>query len=304
MRSRERSSYFSSIIRESFQSITRNSLMSTAAAVSIIAAMLILGVFLIFSANIAKMTQTVENNLEIKVFLKEGVSEAQKEVLYQALLADPNVEDVRYESKREALDNFSNSLKDYTGLLDSYTDENNPMPESYIVKATSGDKLAEIKEAAAAHTDSVEYVKYEENFITSLMKFNNFINFFSISLMIVMSVIALFLIYNTIRLTVVNRRREIEIMKYIGATDSFIQTPFVLEGTFLGVISAVFALLLIRVVYYYLLGIVNGSVMTTLQSSFVSPGFLMWIIFGCFMVYGIIVGAAGAVIATRKYLNV
>ena len=93
----------------------------------------------------------------------------------------------------------------------------------------------------------------------------------SIVVLIVLSVISLFLIYNTIKLTVFARRKEIGIMKYVGATDAYIRTPFVLEGTFLGLIAAVVAVMIVRLAYYYILGMLGGSVLLPMTSALATP---------------------------------
>ncbi|MGI6108931.1 MAG: permease-like cell division protein FtsX [Eubacteriaceae bacterium] len=305
MPSREKPTYAPSIFREAFQSLTRNALMTTAAAVSIVAALIILGVFILFSSNIQQMTANVESNLEIKVFLKDGTTDAQKETIYETLKSDPNTDSIRFETKAEALDNFSSQLQDYTDLLGSYSSSDNPLPESYIVTAKNGEDIQSIVTAANSLKDNgVEYVKYGENYINSLLRFNHFINVVSIVMLVIMSVIALFLIYNTIRLTVVNRSREIQIMKYVGATDRYIQAPFVLEGILLGTISAAAAVLFIRLAYLYVLGMVNGSVMLNVSNSLISPNMVFGQLSLIFILYGIVIGAVGAVIATRKFLDV
>lgn len=292
-------------MREAAQSLERNRLMTIAAAISIVAALIILGVFILISTNIQRATSNVESNLEIKVFLKDDTTAEQKETIYQALIADPNVDSIRFETKAEALDNFSSQLQDYTDLLDSYTGDNNPLPESYILTVKSGDDIQSVVSLANSYQDQgVEYVKYGENYVNSLLRFNHFINIVSVVILVIMSVIALFLIYNTIRLTVVNRSREIQIMKYVGATDMYIQAPFVLEGIFLGVISAAIAVLFIRLAYLYILGQVNGLVMLSISDTFIAPNEIFAQLSAVFFGYGILVGTIGSIIATRKFLDV
>lgn len=292
-------------MREAAQSLDRNRLMTIAAAISIVAALIILGVFILISTNIQRATKNVESNLEIKVFLKDDTTAEQKETIYQALIGDPNVDSVRFETKAEALDNFSSQLQDYTDLLDSYTGDNNPLPESYILTVKNGDDIQSVVSLANSYQDQgVEYVKYGENYVNSLLRFNHFINIVSVVILVIMSVIALFLIYNTIRLTVVNRSREIQIMKYVGATDLYIQAPFVLEGIFLGVISAAIAVLFIRLVYLYILGQVNGLVMLSISDTFIAPNEIFAQLSAVFFGYGILVGTIGSIIATRKFLDV
>lgn len=305
MSQREKPNYLPSIMREAAQSLDRNRLMTIAAAISIVAALIILGVFILISTNIQRATKNVESNLEIKVFLKDDTTAEQKETIYQALIGDPNVDSIRFETKAEALDNFSSQLQDYTDLLDSYTGDNNPLPESYILTVKNGDDIQSVVSLANSYQDQgVEYVKYGENYVNSLLRFNHFINIVSVVILVIMSVIALFLIYNTIRLTVVNRSREIQIMKYVGATDLYIQAPFVLEGIFLGVISAAIAVLFIRLVYLYILGQVNGLVMLSISDTFIAPNEIFAQLSAVFFGYGILVGTIGSIIATRKFLDV
>lgn len=305
MSQREKPNYLPSIMREAAQSLDRNRLMTIAAAISIVAALIILGVFILISTNIQRATKNVESNLEIKVFLKDDTTAEQKETIYQALIGDPNVDSVRFETKAEALDNFSSQLQDYTDLLDSYTGDNNPLPESYILTVKNGDDIQSVVSLANSYQDQgVEYVKYGENYVNSLLRFNHFINIVSVVILVIMSVIALFLIYNTIRLTVVNRSREIQIMKYVGATDLYIQAPFVLEGIFLGVISAAIAVLFIRLAYLYILGQVNGLVMLSISDTFIAPNEIFAQLSAVFFGYGILVGTIGSIIATRKFLDV
>ncbi len=305
MSSHEKPNYLPSIFREAFQSFDRNRLMTVAAAVSIVAALIILGIFVLLSNNIQLATQNAESNLEIKVFLKEDVTQEQKDQIYQKLSADSNISTIRYESKAEALDNFSNQIQDYSQLMGAYTGDNNPLPESYVLTVNSGDNIQDVVSLANSLQDNgVEYVKYGENYVNSLLRFNKFINIISITILVVMSVIALFLIYNTIRLTVVNRSREIQIMKYVGATNFYIQAPFILQGVLLGCISALIAVLFIRGAYLYALGMVNGSVLLSVSENFVSPNTVFVELAAIFLVYGLVVGAVGSYIATRRFLDV
>ncbi len=304
MPSHNRPSYLPSIIKESFQSISRNTLISIAAIVSIIATLLILGIFIIFSVNVSQLTQVAEENSEIQIFLLEGVTQEQKDNLLEILENDERVSEVTYESKEEALENFSKSLNNYQELLGDYTEENNPLPESFIVKTYNIEDLAAIRDLANEYKDEVEYVRYQESFINSLSNFTQFIRILSIGLIAIMSVIAFFLIYNTIRLTVANRRKEISIMKSIGATNSYIQIPFILEGTFIGLISAFLSVLLVILVYYYVIGYLSGNLIFSTSTLFISPRNIIILILISFTLYGAIIGSIGAAFATRRYLEV
>ncbi|ALU13829.1 permease-like cell division protein FtsX [Eubacterium sp.] len=293
------------ILRDTAQSMQRNSLMSIAAVFSIIAALIILGIFLVLTINIRQATANVESQLEMKIFLKVDYTEEQRAGLERDLKANPLISEVRFETKDEALENFSSSLEDYTGLLSDFSSENNPMPASFIVQVKDSESMDDVKAFALTYQDKgVEYVKYGEEYINALLNFNHFANTMSIVVLIVLSVISLFLIYNTIKLTVFARRKEIGIMKYVGATDAYIRTPFVLEGTFLGLIAAVVAVMIVRLAYYYILGMLGGSVLLPMASALATPDQVMGQLIFFFTVYGVVIGAVGSVFAIRKFLDV
>lgn len=300
---REHSSYFPSIVKESIHSITRHKLISTAAAIAIIAALLILGVFIVFTVNINHLTQVAEGNLQIRVFLRDDITDEQRSALYDILNADERISEINFESKEEALENFAESLSEYSDLLSDYSGEDNPLPESFIVSTYKVEDLAAIRDLANEYPEVVEYVRYQENFINSLTRFTNFINIFSFVVLLIMSIIALVLIYNMIRLTVANRRKEIDIMKSLGATNSFIRTPFILEGTFLGLLSAVVSYLLLITIYYYGVGFLSGSILFSIDSFFVSPNSIVILLVLSFVIYGCLLGSIGAAVATNKYLD-
>ena len=147
--------------------------------------------------------------------------------------------------------------------------------------------MDDVKAFALTYQDKgVEYVKYGEEYINALLNFNHFANTMSI------------------KLTVFARRKEIGIMKYVGATDAYIRTPFVLEGTFLGLIAAVMAVMIVRLAYYYILGMLGGSVLLPMTSALATPDQVMGQLIFFFTVYGVVIGAVGSVFAIRKFLDV
>ena len=165
------------ILRDTAQSMQRNSLMSIAAVFSIIAALIILGIFLVLTINIRQATANVESQLEMKIFLKVDYTEEQRASLERDLKANPLISEVRFETKDEALENFSSSLDDYTGLLSDFSSENNPMPASFIIQVKDSESMDDVKAFALTYQDKgVEYVKYGEEYINALLNFNHFAN--------------------------------------------------------------------------------------------------------------------------------
>lgn len=294
-----------SIFRDTTISIERNNLMSLASILSVMAALIILGIFTLFSANLTYITDNIESALEMKVFLQANISEAEQAKLESYLQQNALVKDVRFESKDEALDKFSDSLEEYSGMLEGYNSENNPLASSYVVSLDDPSHFEELKAELEATTGmGVDYVKYGEDFLNVMMDFSNFSQTLSLIILGILTIISIFVIYNTIKLTCFARRREISFMKYVGATNWYIRMPFVLEGMFLGGIGAVIATLILRTAYLYILAYVNSSVYLPMDSPLLSPSTIILPIFIFGIVYGVVIGAFGSIFSIRKFLDV
>lgn len=294
-----------SIIRDAIQSIKRNSLMSIAAVFSIMAALIILGIFLLLTINVSQATENIESNQQMQIFLSQDCTDEQRTAIESALQNNELVAKIDFESSDQALQNFSEELGQDSTLLDSFNETNNPMPASFLVEVKNPEDMESLKAFALQFEgQGVEYVKYGEDYFNALLSFNSFANTLSLIVFIVLSVISLFLIYNTIKLTVFARRKEIGIMKYVGATNAYIRAPFILEGMFLGIVAAVVALLSIRLCYYYILGILNGNVLMPMTTILATPDQVMGRLIFFFLLYGVVIGAVGSVFAIRKFLDV
>jgi len=293
------------VVRDTLKSIERNNLMSVASVLSVIAALIILGIFLILTINVEEVTKDVESKLELKIFLQSDFTDTQGKTIQQALEKSSLIESVTFESAEEALEKFTVSLEDYAPLLSGYNSENNPMPASFVVRVTDPEDMDEVQNLAMSFRgNGVEYVRYGQEYVEALVSFNKFTNTLSIVVLAVLSMISIFIIYNTIKLTVFARRREIGIMKYVGATNSYIRAPFILEGTMLGLMGAIVAFLIIRITYYYILGLVGGNLFLPVDATLASPDTVMGQLLFFFLIYGGFIGAVGSIFAIRKFLDV
>ena len=291
-------------IRDSFQNIKRNSLMSVASILSVVAALIIIGVFLVFALNLNYMTQGIEDNLEIKVYLNDNLNDTQLSQIKTQLESSKLCKSVTYESKNDALTNFKQDFGDKSYLLNGYEGKNNPLPASYIVKVTDSTRLKDMYEYSK-NIEGVKDVVYGEEVVDNLLKFNDMASIVCIVIFIVLSIVSIFIIYNTIKLTVYARRNDITVMKYVGATDWFIRFPFLIEGSILGLLGSSISILIIRNIYYYVVGFIQGGgTGLPIGSSIAPPGFIMGEVTILFIVYGIIIGAAGSAFSIRKFLDV
>ena len=221
------------------------------------------------------------------------------------LKANDQITEVSYISAEQALADFSASLKEYSGLLNGYNASNNPMQASFNVKIADPMRIKEVKAYAETLSgDGVSSVKYGEEYVDALTTFSRFTTIFCVALIIVLSVVSLFIIYNTIKLTCFARRREIRVMRYVGASNWYIRAPFVLEGTILGFIAAILALLLIRLNYFFLLSYVQQAVYLPMNAQLVPPQQIMGPLAIFSILYGVIIGSVGSLVSMRKFLDV
>ncbi len=293
-----------STTRDAAQSIERNNLMSIASVLSVVAALIILGIFFVFTMNLHHITNTIESSLELRVYLVSGYTEQQRTEVESALAADPRVLSLSFESEDEALTKFADSLENYSGLLSGYNSENNPMQASYVIQVDSAENLSEVRNYAEGLTNiGVDSVEYGEEMVNVMIDFSRVSNTACIIVTIVLTVISFFIIYNTIKLTCFARRREIRVMRYVGATNWYIRLPFLLEGVFLGCIGALVAVLIIRSGYYYLMGYVTNVVSLPMGSDLVDPTVLMGPILIFCLIYVVIIGAFGSLFSIRKFLD-
>ncbi len=272
---------------------------------SVVSALVIVGVIFTIVINVNHIIDQIEGNLEIKVYLLDDATQLQRDYIYNNLLADENVESVTYESRQQALENFKASLgEDSEYLFSGYTDGNSPIPDSYIVKLKTPENIHDVY-LKAVEMDGVRDAVYGEQTVEKLLSFTKFTNIISWVIFAILSLIAVFIIFNTIKLTVFSRKNEITIMKYVGATNWYIRIPFIIEGSLLGVFGALISVLILRSLYYFVYGILIGSLTTLpLGATLASPSAVITQIFVYFVLYGILLGTIGSSFSIKKFLHV
>ncbi|GAB7387984.1 permease-like cell division protein FtsX [Bacillaceae bacterium] len=237
--------------REGVKNIGRNGWMSFASVSAVSVTLLILGVFLLLALNVNHIARNVEKQVEIRVFLdvttdEKGIAEVEKKI---ALI--PEVATSRFVSKEQGLKELKESFGEKAYLLDGLEKEN-PLPDSFVVKAKRPQDTEKVAKEIEkfAHVNSVRYGK---GYIERLFTVTETIRNLGLALIIGLAFTAMFLIANTIKLTIVARRKEIEIMKLVGATNGFIRWPFFVEGLLMGLLGSLLPIALLMGGYAYLL---------------------------------------------------
>lgn len=285
--------------KETFYSLFRNKFMAVASVLTVTLSMFILGVFLCAVLNINHMATYLENQVEMTVYLKDGLNTEQVMAVGKKLKALPDLKEIKFTNKDQAMAEFKQRLGDQQGILDAIN--GNPLPSSY---STSFATPASLKNAVGIVTQytEVDSVQYGQDIIEQLYKVAQVIRIGGIILIIFLAGAELFIISNTIRLTVFARRREIQIMKYVGATNGFIRWPFIFEGMIIGFIGSGLSAFILWEGYKVVL-------MEMAQAGLVFiPMIPLWPFIGYMTIMllaaGIIIGILGSTISLRKYMKV
>ena len=243
---------FKFFVVEGTKSFFKNGLMSVASVVTVSMCLILCGLYVIFSMNLNYAAKQVETNYEIQLFIEEGTSDTRIADIGKELNGIDNVNTVVFVSKDQAFNQWKEGFKDNLAILEGLEDDN-PLRDSF--KITLHDlKQTESTMSQVNNIQGVAYVKNNKDSIDKLVDLTGKIKNASFYFMVFFALISVFIISNTIRITVFARRREVNIMKFVGATDWFIRWPFVIEGILVGLIGAVISVLIVSQSYGYFLG--------------------------------------------------
>ncbi|MGL4109778.1 permease-like cell division protein FtsX [Clostridium sp. LP20] len=287
-------------IGDAFKSLKRNKTISIASVITVLITFLVLGVFSLVAKNANLAIIGVESKVELKVFLLDDVKLIDKREIEVKLREQPGVKEIQYESKEEAFKNFESSMQESEGMLQGYTLEKNPFPESYIIKLDDPSYAESISEAVK-DLPGVESIKNQQDLINTVHNIVRGVKIIGIILFAILIGVSIFLIMNTTKLTVYSRRREVGIMKFVGATDWFIRWPFIIEGMVIGFFGALFSVIAIYISYELVSSWIAANMIAVrlVPTSYVSISLLWKFILG-----GIAVGGVASYAALRKFLRV
>ena len=286
-------------IKETYKSIRRNGFMSFASISTVAVSLLVLGMFLMIFLNTNNLAQYLENQVQISVYMQDSATDKELASVKDKLTKMPGVVKVTQVNKQQALERFKKRLGDQEQLLNSLGKEN-PFPNSFEVQVDNPDRI-KVLTPQIGQLPKVETAKFGQEVVEHLFQLTKILRLGGIVLVVFLAMATLFIISNTIRLTVFARRKEVIIMKYVGATDWFIRWPFLLEGMTLGFFGAVVAFVLINSIYASLLDRIHATLafLPLLPSS---PLLLYVDLF--LLAAGTGIGALGSYISLRKFLRV
>ena len=276
-------------IGEGFSNVFKNKKSTGASLMIMCATMIIFGIFLILGENINHFVKEIESIQGIQVFVKKEATQEQMDELADKIRKIDGVSTIEYVSKEEAL----SQMKEKYGseLLEQYDGENNIFKDSYVVNLTDLKKSKEVQNQINTF-DMVSKITSSDQTVEALIKLANGIKIVTGVILLLLVVISVFIIANTIKLTVHARRKEISIMKYVGATNGFIRWPFIVEGMIIGMFASIISIILIGLAYSLIARqLVNSPVMQTINMSLIGFSDMFSSIIFVYMLLGIGIGA-------------
>lgn len=285
---------------EALKSIVRNGWMSIASTGVVAITLLILGSFMVLSVNVNLVTQDIKEQVQIALYIDETADEDTRAELEGLLIRHPQLEQVSYVSKEDAFIRLKQQLGDRSYLLDGYEDLENPLPDSYEIRTIIPEDISKVAQEVSSYP-GVDYLDYGSQVVEPLFQFTGLLRWIGLGFMAGLAVTAIFLIAHTIRLTVYIRRKEIMIMKYVGATDWFIRWPFIFEGLILGLMGAVIP---IFILYYSYQVAVLWMQSNILFIALIPPDEIINEMVKILIPLGIVLGVLGSGISVRRFLKV
>lgn len=291
------------LIGEGFGNVFKNKKSTFSAILVMCISMLVFGLFFIIGENVNHVMNTVESSQEIQVFIKNDATDEEITKVGEQLQQIEGVNKITFVSKDEALDIMQEKVGEKSYLLAGY-EENNFLPASYKLTLTDL-KLANQVETQINQLDNIKRITSSNETITKLIGIANGVRIVTAAILIALIIGSIFIIANTIKLTVYARRREISIMKYVGATNSFIRWPFIVEGIIIGIISAAISVLLVGGIYKVVAAkLMESSLITSLGITLVGFSDMFTLIILVYLALGIGIGVIGSALSMRKYLEV
>jgi cell division transport system permease protein len=284
--------------REAFGSLRRNYFMTIAALVTVLLSMAVLGVVLVFASTINSMLKDLNSKVEITVYLKDSASATAVDAMQAQIVGWTEVKTSNYVSKDAALARLREEFKDHPEILDTL--QYNPLPASFEISLKDPKKV-DLVAARFSGNAIVDEVSYGKELAQRIFRVTSTIRNVMLVFLVLLGLVSILLISNTIRLSIFARRREVEIMKLVGATNWFIRWPFMIEGVTVGLLGAGLALAVVLVGTTVVFDRIRQSlVFMSVPFNLISP----WQLAGLLLLTGVVIGALGSGLGLRRFLKV
>lgn len=289
-------------VRDAFKSVLRNFSLSLASISCITITLVIVAVSVIASFNVQNFTKEIESDLTIVAFLDKDATNSNVADIKKELKSMKNIETFTFKGKEDVKDEMSKESEVFSSVMSEWSKEDNPLKDTFQIKVKDATKISKTAKSIK-NIEKVSLVRYGEGMVDKLVKAFTSIQKVAYGVVIALIVVTVFLIINTIKLTIFSRKREISIMRLVGASNFSIKTPFIIEGMFLGLIGSILPVLLTTFGYLAFYKHFDGYLFTKLIE-LIKPEPFIYSTSGIIIIIGILVGMIGSASAVRKYLKV
>lgn len=293
---------FGRSIRDAFKGVFRNLSLSMASILCTTITLIVVAISIVLTYNINNFTKLIESDMSIVVFLKKDISKEEVTTVENKIKEVDNVVSCTYKSKADILKEMMETDSSLSSILSQYNDENNPLLSTFIVKVEDLKHIDDVAKKIEIY-DEVEYVKYGENAISELINIFDIIRKGSIMIVVALVLVTAFLISNTIKIAIIARKKEIEIMRLVGASNLNIKIPFIFEGLIIGIIGSIIPILVTSYGYSTIYNNFNGQLFSPILK-LIRPVPFVYYVSLALLIVGALVGMIGSYRASRKYLKI
>ncbi|MDO4459916.1 MAG: permease-like cell division protein FtsX [Clostridia bacterium] len=287
------------LLKEGFRGLWKNRTMSLASIAVLISCLLLTGMAVMLSLNLSSTMESIEGNNQITIFLSDGLPQITAIQVGEKIRANENVADCTFIARDDALADVMEALGDDGSILNGLDGEDNFLPDSYKISMKDLGKYdATIEEISAI--EGVDHITDYSNIANKLSNLDKLFKYASLAFIVVLGIVSLFIISNTVRVTMFTRRVEISIMKSVGATNWFVRVPFIVEGFLIGIISGGISVAVLLLAYSKLTEVVY-SVVPFLTVFNIDP--YTWYIVGTYLLAGALFGVIGGLFSLGRYLK-
>jgi len=288
------------ILRETVHSMKRNPWLSIASVLTVMVSLMILGFSIFFLANASNMAKSFESQLEIATFLQTEATPAQVQALQSQIKGMSGVASVTVVTKDQALIDFGKTMSGSQSDLVTDLGGTNPFPDKLTVKATDPQNVKALADVISALPE-VDKVRYGQGYVDKLLKFTQWLRWIGLGVVAAFGIAAIVLISINVKMNVFSRRREIQIMKLVGASNSFIRWPFLIEGLALGLVGGALAAGIVGVGYNWIINYVQATLtfLPVVQNIILFRQVTLGL-----LVVGMAMGAVGSGLSLQKFLRV
>jgi cell division transport system permease protein len=294
---------FTRYIRDAGKSVVRNFSLSLASVSCITITLIVVAISIILSYNVENFAKTIEKDVSIIIFMNYDASSDDVSEVENLIKSTGNVESLTFKSKQDAAQEYLEGDSTFQPIIDNWTDETNPLADSFILKVKDIEYVKKTVETIKS-SDKVMTVYYSENTVEQLITVFQTIERFCICAVIALVIVTAFLIANTIKLAIYSRKTEIEIMRLVGASNTSIKVPFVIEGLFLGIIGSIIPIIFTIWGYVSLYDYFGGTLLNFSLAKLVEPTPFIYMCSLLLLIIGMLVGMFGSWRAVKKYLKI